>query len=121
MAGGDEFLSTDPMLAFPTYAVVSTSAVTGNYDLQAIVREAKEYVDRAVEEFYFHRVHCHYCWSMYEANLEIGYECPSCGARDYSIIEEVKRAIRADPDELVRSADVGAAQERASRASSVLG
>jgi len=88
-----QLASTSAMVAFPTNQVMTTGFHVSDGRLLEVIKDAKEYVDEAVEEFYFHRCLCSYCLMTYEANLEVTYECPCCGARDYKIIEEVKRSI----------------------------
>lgn len=98
-----QLASTSAMVAFPTSMVMTTGFQISDDNLLEVVKDAKEYVDQAVEEFYFHRCLCSYCLMTYEANLEITYECPCCGARDYKIIEEVKRNV-IKPDEKITGA-----------------
>lgn len=44
-----------------------------------------------VKEWLFHICRCNYCRSDYPANLEIGYECPACGAYSFEIERSIEK------------------------------
>lgn len=112
--------STSAMITFPLHQVMTTG-FEQPITLQEVAKEAKEYVDKVVEEFYFHRCLCSYCNGIYEANLQIGYECPGCGAREYKIVEEVKREVAVDREEFERRGSFNPPSERARSKAHLLG
>lgn len=74
------------------YVPVTTEAYTR--PVLKPMRDALEYVKKT-EKFLLHICWCTYCWSTYPANVEIGYECPACGALDF----EIKRTVNGEVTE----------------------
>lgn len=81
------YASTSSMTAMPMYAVLTTDAYGGEIQIHNPLAQAIEYVKEETKrtEFLLHVCKCKYCWSNYPANIDIGYECPACGAYDFDI------------------------------------
>ena len=75
------------------FGPVTTDALGGIAMVETPMRHAMEYIRERGEKFIFHLCGCAYCRSVYPANLELGYECPACGAYDFEIKESIKDTV----------------------------
>lgn len=83
----DGMVSTSYMTAMPHHMVVTTDASGGYLAVHDPIQQALEYVKEETKrtEFMLHICRCTYCRSNYPANIDLGYECPACGAYDFDI------------------------------------
>ena len=83
----NQVASTSHMTAMSYHTVLTTDATGGYLAVHDPIQQAIEYVQEETrkKEFLLHICRCSYCRSSYPANIEIGYECPACGAYDFDI------------------------------------
>ena len=76
---------------YDPYRLVTTSYTMPEIRVENPLAMAVNYVKEKTTQtkLLFHFVRCHYCWSFYPGSLEMGYECPACGAYDFSIERSV--------------------------------
>lgn len=73
--------------------MVCTTASEMPMFVESPLQDAMEYVKQREPEkqFMFHICRCEYCRSNYVANLELGYECPGCGAYSFEIERSIDK------------------------------
>jgi hypothetical protein len=87
-------LVTTGSMVYPTDEVMSSSLAV-NDDPEVVLERAMEFIkeETGKKVWVFDQCSCHYCFSKYEANLFLGYQCPGCGAREYTIIGSMERSM----------------------------
>ena len=105
MTGLNEYLEKAPAIWKPYEPTAWTTAPTTGMHMvcttsaempimvESPMQDAMEYVREREpqKEFMFHICRCDYCFSNYVANLELGYECPGCGAYSFEIERSVDK------------------------------
>ena len=82
---------TSTPMAYDPYLLCTTAFHEEDVRVVNPLATALEYVKEKTTAtlLLFHLVRCHYCRSFYPGNLELGYECPACGAYDFAIERSV--------------------------------